>query len=195
MRNEFEPDGKWGIPLIKSDDIDLTDVRLIACSDTRCNDVPENTMKGVHFFADDYRFSGVYNIPIQSWPKFRQYAFLLSPDFSLYMDMPIWRQIENTAKNRWCGAWWQSKGAKVIPTISWAGIQSFDFCFDGVEHGSIVAVSTVGCLKAKLRFIRGYDEMLKRIEPKAIIVFGKPFQEMSGNTILVDYRQSRKVVR
>ena len=40
-----------------------------------------------------------------------------------------------------------------------------------------------------------YNEMLRRLEPEKIICFGSPFDEMQGNIITVDYRDSRKVVR
>ena len=78
--------------------------------------------------------------------------------------MDLWRQLESVAKNRWVGAYWQSKGMTVIPTVSWSDARSFEFCFDGVEQGSIVAIGMVGCKQAKFQFMRGYNEMLKRIE-------------------------------
>ena len=37
--------------------------------------------------------------------------------------------------------------------------------------------------------------MLKVIQHEAIICFGKPFFEMEGNIVSVDYLSSRKVVR
>lgn len=46
----------------------------------------------------------------------------------------------------------------------------------------------------KKEFLRGYDYMLSKIEPEAVICFGAPFYGMRGNIILVDYRSSRKVV-
>ena len=127
--------------------------------------------------------------------KFRQYAFLLTPDFSTYADMNIWRQVESVAWNRWVGAYWQNNGLTVIPTISWSSRRSFDFCFDGVEKNSIVAISTIGCKKSKLPFMLGYEAMLNRLNPQTIICFGDPFPEMTGNIVKVDYRSSRKVVR
>lgn len=147
------------------------------------------------FFVDDYRFNGIYENPERSLKKYSQYAFLLSPDFSTYADMNMWKQIENVAKNRWCGAYWQSKGLNVIPTISWSTATSFDFCFDGVEQQSIVAIGMIGCKQRKISFLKGYNEMLERINPSKIICFGAPFPEMQGNIIVVDYRKSRKVVR
>ena len=109
--------------------------------------------------------------------------------------MSLWRQIESVAKNRWCGAYWQSKGLTVIPTISWSTPSSYDFCFDGVEENSIVAVGMIGCKQNRLNFMRGYYAMLEKIHPETILCFGTPFPEMQGNIVTVDYRASRKVVR
>lgn len=195
MRNGFETQGKWGIPHVKRQTISLDNVRLIACSDTRRDDNAVNKQNGVHFFVDDYRFRDVYNHPQRTLPKYSQYAFLLTPDFSLYAEMGLWLQIANVAKNRWVGAYWQSEGLVVIPTISWSTASSFDFCFDGVEEHSIVAVGMIGCKDNHLGFMRGYNKMLERLQPSTILCFGTPFPEMEGNIISVDYRESRKVVR
>lgn len=109
--------------------------------------------------------------------------------------MDLWRQLESVAKKRWVGAYWQSKSKLVIPTISWSDARSFEFCFEGVEQGSIVAIGMIGCKQSKLNFMRGYNEMLKRIQPSKIICFGTPFPEMAGNIVDIDYMESRKVVR
>ena len=143
----------------------------------------------------DYKFTAIYNYPERSLNKFAQYRFLLTPDYSTYADMNYWRQLESIAHSRWVGAFWQSCGLLVVPTISWSDANSFSFCFDGVERGSIVSVGMIGCKHAKDNFLRGYNAMLEKIEPSAIIVFGSPFPEMDGNIIPVDYRSSRKVVR
>ena len=70
---------------------------------------------------------------------------------------------------------------------------SFNFCFDGIEKGSIVAVSTIGVKKQKSHFMLGYNEMLSRIEPNKIICYGKPFDEMQGDIIEVDYAKTNNL--
>ena len=195
MRNSFDGHGRWNIPLVHKQEVDTRAVSLIACSDTRSQDNTANRKNGVHFFVDDYRFEGIYAHPERTLAKYSQYAFLLTPDFSTYADMDLWRQIESVAKNRWVGAFWQSKGLTVIPTISWSTPRSFDFCFDGVEKNGIVAVSTLGCRKSKHSFLCGYEAMLNKLSPQTIICFGEPFPEMQGNIVFVDDRASRKVVR
>lgn len=104
-------------------------------------------------------------------------------------------QLESVAHSRWVGAFWQSKGLIVIPTVSWSDAKSYGFCFDGIEKGSIVAVGMIGCKHSKISFLRGYNAMLERVEPSAIICLGNPFAEMQGNIIAVDYINSRKVAR
>lgn len=197
LRNEFETVGKYGFALIKKQDIEnIEDINLISISDTKSNENSINANRGVHFFVDDYRFEGIYNNPERSLQKLSQYSFLCTPDFSLYYEMSPWRQIESIGKNRWIGAFWQNKGLTVIPTISWSNSRSFDYCFDGVEKGSTVAVGMIGAKRNNKRgFILGYNEMLRRIKPENIICFGQPFEEMNGNLIVINYTESRKVVR
>jgi hypothetical protein len=195
MRNNFEARGKYGFALIKKQDFDIENPTLIACSDTRANDNETNTKNGVHFFVDDYRFSGIYDNPERSLERYSQYTFLLSPDFSTYADMDLWRQIESVAKNRWVGAYWQSKGRLVIPTISWSTPRSYEFCFDAVEQNATIAIGMVGCKRNKSEFLRGYNVMLEKLNPSKILCFGTPFEEMEGNIIPIDYRSSRTVVR
>ena len=194
LRNEFACVGRYNFPLIHKDDIDLTSVELISISDTRPNDV-KNRHKGVHHFTDDRQFEGEYKAPERSLDKLSQYSFLCTPQHSCYAEMPLWLQIESTGKNRWVGAFWQSKGLKVVTSLCWSLTPSYDFCFDGIEAGSVVAVGTIGCRHAKSAFLRGYDVMLERIRPEAVICFGKPIEGMRGSIIVVDYMNSRKGVR
>ena len=195
MRNAYEGQGKWGMPIVRKQRICLDNVSLIACSDTRPHDTSTNTSRGVHFFVDDYRFDGIYRNPAKSLNKYSQYAFLLTPDYSTYADMQPWRQLESVAHSRWCGAYWQSNGLTVLVTVTWGGPNSYDYCFDGIETGAIVAVGMIGCKMNKKAFLHGYDAMIERLSPEAVICFGNPFPEMRGNLITVDYRSSRKAVR
>lgn len=187
MRNRYETVGKWNIPLIKKQNIDTENVTLIAFSDIKKEMLLLDKLYGIHFFIDDYRFNVIYTNPSKSFQKLSRFGYVLTPDYSLYADMPLAIQLKNVFKNRWCGAYWQERGLIVIPTVSWGLSQTYDFCFDGIESGSTVAISTVGCFKTQLNFLRGYDKMLEKINPKSIICYGKTFPEMQGNIIEVPY--------
>ncbi len=194
LRNEHKAEGGWDYPIIKKQSLDLTNLQLISFSDISSSD-SKNLHKGVHFFIDDWRFETLYNNPERSFRTLSRYRFVLSPDYSLYSEMPVWRQIESVGKSRWVGANWQQRGLIVIPTISWAQPRSFEYCFNGIEKHSIVAIGMIGCKKSRSSFMHGYNEMLNRIEPEAIICLGSPFPEMEGNIVIVDYSSFRKEVR
>lgn len=195
LRNEFSSFGKWNIPIIRKTELDLNEVDLISFTDIKANDIDENKRKGVHFYIDDYRMEGLYNNPKRQIERLRQYKFLIAPDYSLYRDMPMAIQLKNIFKSHWCAAYWQSMGLTVIPNVSWSDRNSFDFCFDGIEKGSVVSVGMIGCRRQKAAFMNGYNEMLRKIRPSAVICFGVPFPDMKGNIISVDYNRSRMVNR
>lgn len=165
LTNDF-----WQMPVIKNDDFIPTD--LIGFNYARSS---KRKDCGIHFYLDDYQFERVWNEPERYIDIFKGYECILSPDFSLYLDMPMPMKIWNTYRSRQIGAFYQSKGIKVIPTISWAEKETFEFCFQGIPKGSVVSVSTIGVKEDKnaLRiWNEGMTEMIKRIEPSAILVYG-----------------------
>lgn len=85
---------------------------------------------------------------------------------------------------------WQEKGFKVIPTIQWALEDTYDMCFSGVEKGSVVIISTLGCSSNYEVFLKGFNKMKEVIEPSIIIVFGKMLEGMTGTFLHFDYKDS-----
>ena len=87
------------------------------------------------------------------------------------MPMKIW----NVYRSRQIGAYYQARGIKVIPTISWAEEDTFEFCFLGIPKGSIVSVSTIG-VKQDSEALKIWEEgmkaMIEQIEPSTILVYG-----------------------
>ena len=174
------------IPQLKIDEIDLEEIELIGY-DKLCENETEAI---VHFFMDDYKFEGMRKDPETRIERLKSYNAVLTPDFSMYTEMPLSVKVYNTFRSRWCGAYMQAKGVKVIPTVSWGEPNTFWFCFDGIPKGSIVAVSTIGVRKEKSLFMQGYEEMMRKIKPKAVICYGEPFEEMNGKIITVDYAET-----
>ena len=183
LRNQFARDGTFEVPIIKKTELDLDNIELIGYD--KLNEGQKE--KIVHFFLDDYKFEVLWKDPEPRVEKLKEYRAILSPQFSMYTEMPMAVQIHQVFKSRWCGAYFQSKGLKVIPSLVWGEADTFWFSFDGVDEGSVVAVSTVGMRTEKQLFMAGYKEMLRRIKPKAIICYGEPFEEMEGKLIVVDY--------
>lgn len=187
LRNQFESNNSYGIPTVKKCELRNKNLKFIAYD--QIGTYKRNSEdKSIHFFIDDYKFNVVYNSPEKCFKKLARFEAVLTPDFSLFTDMPLTLQILSVFKSRWCGAYWQDKGLKaVIPTITWGDERSYEFCFLGIEEGSIVAVSTLGVHKKKELFMKGYNTMMERIRPKLIYCYGKPFSEMDGEIIFIEY--------
>ena len=165
LTNDF-----WQMPIIRNDGFIPTD--LIGFNYAKTS---ENKETGIHFYIDDYQFERIWNYPDKYLDILREYDCILTPDFSLYMDMVMPMKIWNTYRLRQIGAYYQSKGLTVIPTISWAEPETFEFCFLGIPEGSIVSVSTIG-VKRKDEALKiwhmGMDAMIEAIKPEAILVYG-----------------------
>ena len=131
--------------------------------------------KGLHCFLDDYQFERLWTSPLEYIETIAAYDCFLSPDYSLYLDMPMAMKIWNVYRSRLIGQIMQDAGITVIPTVSWAEESTFSFCFDGIEQGSVVAVSTIG-VKRKASSLSvwtsGMDAMIRKLEPAAILVYG-----------------------
>lgn len=115
VRNEFlyngESVGVYNMPLIRKQEIDVEKIQLLCYADARNGD-EKNKDKTIHFFTYDWKFGKVYDNPDEELEKLGQYYALFSPDFSVFTNMPLALQIESVFKNRWCGAFWQSRGAQ-----------------------------------------------------------------------------------
>lgn len=167
-----------------------------------CNFVPDHLLSfkdmlsvadftaGIHFFTDDYRFERIWRNTEAYLQRLSKFQCVFTPDFSLYLDMPLAMQIWNTYRNRMIGQICQDYGMNVIPTVGWAGEDSFDFCFDGLPQGGTVAVSTVGVMNnknAKEIFRVGMEEMIRQVNPGFILIYGSPFPEACGNVPFKSY--------
>jgi len=168
----FDGVGDYGIPQLRP--VHECDVKQwISFNYAKGCEEPED--HGVHFFIDDYQFMRVWSNPDVYTKMMRKFKAVLTPDFSTYTDFPKAIQLYNHYRKHWVGAYWQMNGVYAIPTISWAGPDSYTWCFDGEPVGGIVAVSTVGTQinpYATRYFVQGYPEMMKRLKPEKVIVYG-----------------------
>lgn len=183
--NPFMCDGKWQMPIIENDHFIPED--LMGFNYAKSSEVKN---VGIHFYLDDYQFERIWNAPEDYVEVLEQYDCILSPDFSLYMDMPMAMKLWNIYRSRLVGQYYQQQGIKVIPTISWAEKETFEFCFDGIPEGSIVSISTIGVKRDKeaLKIWReGVDAMIEKIKPKTILVYGGELEYDYGDIQVIYY--------
>ena len=68
----------------------------------------------VMFYEHDVKFERLWNNPDKYLKKLKRFNGVLSPDFSLYRNMPLVMQMWNTYRGRALASWLQSNGAEVI---------------------------------------------------------------------------------
>lgn len=183
----FSVSGKFEIPAI-APVTELKPLEWRCFGEYRTLSINPNT--GIHFFTDDYRFTSCWRQPLKYADMFARAGAVMSPDFSMYRDMPLALQLYSHYRKHWLGQFWQTRGAVVIPTISWSDSASWDFCFDGEPRGGIVAVSTVGVKRDKEAFglfSAGWSEMLDRLSPKRVIVCGEVFDFMARDVLVEQF--------
>lgn len=184
--NNTKLDGFFQMPIITNDKYIPKD--MIGFNYAKTN---KDKNVGIHFYLDDYQFERLWNKPRDYTEILKQYDCIFSPDFSLYMDMPMAMKIWNIYRSRLIGQYYQEQGIKVIPTISWAEKETFEFCFDGIPQGSIVSISTIGvkrCEKALKIWKDGVDELIRRIKPSTILVYGGKVDYDYGDVDVVYYK-------
>ena len=198
-RMQFPSDNYFGFPVLSATQT-VGDKMLRFCDWKDIKD-PENYI--AHFYYDDYKFISAWREPDKYIDRLKKFKAVVAPDFSLYTDFPIALQILSCYRRQWCGAYWQSMGIDVIPDVVWGTKDSFEFCFDGIPKRSTVAVSTVGVKRDKewnnetsSLFRDGYNEMLERLEPTAVMFYGDMIEGLEGNIIKIPsfYEEKRKML-
>lgn len=195
LRNAGYCESKNDFPVIYREEFNLDSVKLIGCHNIKKNDFNHQDC-GVHFYKWDNKLEKFYKNPYQSLEILKQYKFVLTPDFSVFLLMNLNVQRMNIFRNRWCGNFWQRNGLTVYPSAAWGGKETFSWCNAGLpEHGTI-AVSTLGTFKEnKQTFLDGYFNLLKQKSPENILCYGKVHQEMKGTCNIISCIHEAKIAK
>lgn len=192
-------DGLFEMPLIRRNVRLIVPSRLIPYS--RCN-MPGHGNEYVMFYEDDVRFKDIFDNPYKVLEKVMAFSGVITPDCSLYYDMPLALQIFNTYRNRQFGHFLQENGINIIPNVRWGDERSYreiikgesPFAFLGIEKYSTVAIGTYGCTKSRIEkyhLRNGLEAMLDIIQPENVLVYGAMspdvFQDLKGRTTFIQF--------
>lgn len=185
--------GKFGFPALdRADYIPKNPVSFVECRTKRRKD-----NKWLHFYAEDANFECLWQRPHGYVGMLKRFAGVISPDFSMYGDLPLPYQIWNCFRNRALAFWIQQLGIRTVLSVSWSDSSSFEWCFDGLPQGGTVSVSGNGCYfnrYSRARFIQGYYAMTERLRPDVVIGVGyipSELKKRSELLILPGYSQQR----
>lgn len=192
----FDGVGEYDIPKMYPIHIDdLEDIPLQGFNYALKEQHPENI--GVHFFLHDYQFERVWRYPDRYTDCLSKFAFVLSPDFSPYANIPKALKIFNIYRKMWCGRYWQEHGMRVIPTVTWGNDEDLEWCLDGIPKHSTIAISTMGEGRwANFSALKdNWDYILWKLKPETILLYGKDLsKELSGNIVFKKLINSKVAV-
>ncbi len=153
------------------------------------------------FYEHDEKFERLWNNPKKYLKRLKKFKGVISPDFSLYRNMPLCMQIWNTYRGRALAIWLQNSGIEVIPNIRFGDERTFSFCCDGIEKHKTIAIGTHGCIKRKedrLFFQAGLAQLVSQLSPKTILVYGsapdslfQPYKDMGIQVIAFESEFSK----
>lgn len=191
-------DGILEIPQLEKPKEIIIPTSLIPFSQIkRSNDKTET----IHFYEYDKKFNNALSSTKELLPQLKTFSSIISPDYSLYRDMPLCLQIANTYLNRAIGYYLQSNGLYVIPNVRWGDERSYTttelpekFAFLGIPKNSIVSIGTYGCIKSrenKQYFKDGLSAMIEELSPQVVLVYGgmpdSIFNDFKNQTQFVNY--------
>ena len=177
---------KWGIPEIHGVG-EYKETTWIPFNYAKRMKPQDISGKTCHFFLDDYQFERVFNNPERYVKVLSDFDDVLAPDFSLFIDDPLPVQLYNHYKKQYISAFWEMRGINVIPTVCWSDEDSFDWCFSGIPHNSILAVSSVGTQKSRITkdgFLKGYQKMVEKLKPEKVLFYGIVPNEIESTKVI-----------
>lgn len=132
---------------------------------------------GIHFFMYDNKFdNAVWNRLEITTKSLSKFGVLMTPDYSLFVnDYCLQPNKEAIYKTRYVGAYWQSRGLKVIPTVSWGNADSFEYAFEGLPTDSVLGLCGVGYMHDKSSrelWKYGVLRVQEELKPRALIIYG-----------------------
>ncbi len=166
--------------------ITYDDARALVTKHRRLGNDDFHIDKYVCWYIDDYKFDnseGVWQKPYKALDVLKHFSGIITPDWSIYADFPIPLKQYNIYRMHAFGYWYGViLGRNVINNVRWGTEETFSYCFDGIPNGSMVAI---GCIASNLRdrynyylFKLGLEEMIRRINPPTIIIYGSIPQEI-----------------
>ena len=145
---------------------------------------------GVHFFIDDYQFNRIWQRPKIYLNMLLKCRYVLTPDFSMFLDAPKAVNIFKHYQKQWVGRYLQDNGVNVIPSVLWTNNTSYSYCFAGIPKNAIIAVSSVGSQKnllLKYMYKQGLEKAIEVLTPKLILFFGEIPKDITIDIPVVHY--------
>ena len=140
----------------------------------------------LHCFIHDFQFSSLIVETKRHIQELTQFGGVICPDPTISIGGSKTINQAQVYFSRAVGFYLQKHGVFAIPCVRWGDPSTYDYCFLGVPKNYIVAISTHGCIMpckennnlVRKTFIERLTKMIKALEPKIVIVYGRMPEEI-----------------
>lgn len=191
LKNANFQTGFYQFPAIKNCPIERPKRTVLWSKRHLCEDKSSSALV---FYEYDGFFDGkdgIYNIlkygsnaDIESLvSELKEYAFVVCPDYSVYGNFPIYKQIDAMARSREVGFILQDRGVKVIVNFRATHEWSYEAALSGLTVGQTVAIGSLGALRDRDSRMLLRDSVVALADcvcPKIVIVYGYAPDDVFG---------------
>ena len=166
-------DGPHQIPVLRGIDSLPPDFKILSYSRK-----PRTAPQGVsiiNFWEPDQGFAGIFTNPVRTASSLAKFSFVISPDPTLYSSNAEHMRLNTIWRSRAIASYFEYRGLNVIPQVRWTSDSDLDAALAGLRHGSVVAVSNLGCYRSnasKKEFCRGLSRLLEQVAPSQLLLHG-----------------------
>lgn len=163
-----------------------------------CNEIPNKiipfseTIKSdfkdydcwVCFYELDYLFIRFWNNPNRYLSKLKKFRGVISCDFSLYANMPLVMQKYHIYMGRALANWLVDNNIKVIPNVRLGDKRTYEFGFDGLYKGDVIAIGTIGTIKRlneRELLVNAIKKTIEVLGPTDVVIYGSLPDEIKDN--------------
>lgn len=185
--------GEYQIPILPAYRFDCIPDDSIDFEESFSRKIKNHKKLNVNFYVDDCKFTRLWNNPDKYIDHLSCFHSVTMPDFSIStgeFGMPFALNIYNKYRNHALAWYLHMNDIEIIPSVSIADANNYDWCFDGLPKNSVLSVCTNGRVRSKaarLEFCEGFKVMCDRLEPVKVVMVGRIPDELSTDVPIINF--------
>jgi hypothetical protein len=132
----------------------------------------------LNFYCYDIFFESLWFDAAQMIPQLKKVKWdgIISPDFSVFKEMPLAVNLYNVYRSRWCARYWQEAGLPIIPSIQSCSDETLEMSITTLpKHCPVVSVqarTTQGQKQARDADIARIHRLLEHCKVDNLLIYG-----------------------
>lgn len=189
-----ELDGKYQIPKIPAFQFETMPEDSVDFGESFSRKIKNHKKLNINFYIDDCKFQRMWNNPDKYLKHLKCFHSVIAPDFSISTGdrgMPFALNIYNKYRNHALAWYLHMNDIPVVPSVSIADKDSYEWCFDGLPRRSVLSVCTNGRVRSKaarMEFCEGFKVMCDQLEPTKVLLVGRVPDELNADVEIINFQ-------